>query len=60
MRGGGGLNVFMEFGGGGDYLLRAHIHLRFRHAHHKIKDRLPSLGVMTPNQIPLTTIISYL
>ena len=24
--------------------LHAHIHLRFRHAHHEIKDLLPSLG----------------
>ena len=31
-------------GGAGLNYLRAHIHLRFRHAHHEIKDWPPSLG----------------
>ena len=34
--GGGGAG-----GGGGLYYLRAHTHLRFRHAHHETKDWLP-------------------
>ena len=35
--------VFLVDAGGMNYL-RAHIHLRFRHAHHETKDWLPNLG----------------
>ena len=36
--------ILWEGGGGGLNYLRAHINLRFRHAHHETKDWLPSLG----------------